>query len=1087
MRIAEEGETQGHSKKANVANSGGGDNPGDFSLISTACFRASERGMFYLDSGCTQHMSDERGFFINYRDIRSNSRPVDGIGGTKLFAHGIGDIEVTRSIDGKIQTGRITDVLFVPKLTVNLISIACITELGFEVTFKNNTAQVRRGSEVVMIGTRVGKTLYQLDISASTNADRCLIASSSNANLQVWHQRLAHIDIHVVKKMATSDHIDGMMTTPENGILKNGCHGCNMGKMHKLPFTSSTSKTRVAGELIHSDVVGPMQVSSPNGARYYIVFKDDYTRYKVVYFLKHKSESAECFKNYTKIVTRDTGKRVKLLRSDNGGEYIGKEFEEWLLNNGIKHQTSAPHTAEQNGKAERDHRTTVEAARSHIHAKRLPLKLWAEAINYSVYALNRTLTTRHDITPFELWHGKKPNISHMRIFGSPAYVFIPDAERQKLDPKAEKGIYVGECENQKASRIYIEDTGRTIISRHIKVYEQPNEPTIADSDDMKIDSDSAADEEQSDPENVETDNTLRTRKVTFGPMPTRQSMRGRIPKKLHPMETYAGLSKTSDITSLAFHAHTLIFYEPKSFKEAMASEESELWKLAADDEIRSHHKNNTWTIVPLPEGRTCIPSGWNFKIKTGKDGLPKRRKARFFAKGYKQIKGIDFEESFAPVVRYDSLRVMFAIAAAHDLELFQLDVKTTFLNGEVDEELYIAQPEGYVVAGREKEVCRLNKSIYGIRQASRIWNMTLHSALLAFGLTQSTADPCIYSRIRGDEIIIIAIWVDDGLIAGSNISLIRNIIRYLNTNFEIEHGPAEHFVGIVIERDRPGRKIYLSAPHYIEKMLAKFNMTSVHPVAIPADKGGPHLSKSLSPTSRGESDLMKTLPYREAVGGLLYAAITLRPDIAFVTSRLAQYCENPGVQHWKAAKRVIKYLAGPRDYGICFGGSETFNRQLNGYSDADYAADIDTRRSTSGFVFTLNGGPVSWTSRRQPIVALSTMESEYIAASDASREATWLRILLKELGIEQNKPTPIWCDNESAISLAKNPNSHKRFKHIDVRYHYIREQVMKKVVNMSYINTKSQLADILTKALDVMSQKKLMKEIGIVKIHHESE
>jgi hypothetical protein len=472
----------------------------------------------------------------------------------------------------------------------------------------------------------------------------------------------------------------------------------------------------------------------------------------------------------------------------------------------------------------------------------------------------------------------------------------------------------------------------------------------------------------------------------------------------------------------------------------------------------------------------------NFWIKIDKHGQLKRRKARFFAKGYRQVKGIDFQESFAPVVRYDSLRVVLAIAASHDLELVQLDVKTAFLNGEVDEEIYIAQPKGYTIAGRELEVCRLNKAIYGIRQASRIWNQKLHLVLQSFGLNQCNADPCIYSRIGRDDTIIFTIWVDDGLVAGSNMIVIKKLIALLQTEFEIVYGPADHFVGIAIHRDRLNKRIYLSAQHYIDKILAKFNMSNAHPVSLPADKGGIRLSKNMEPVDDEERESMSKIPYREAVGCIMYAAITLRPDIAFQAVQIAQHCENPGLKHWNAVKRVLRYLAGTKNHGLCFGGSESNLNEIVGYSDADYGGDIETRRSTSGSIFKLNGGPVTWSSKKQPIVVLSTMESEYIAASDTGREAKWLRLLLSELGLPQKSPTKIWCDNESAIALARNPEYHKRSKHIDVRYHHLRELVFNKVIDIEYVNTKEQLADFLTKPVDIESSERIKKNLGIVKV-----
>ena len=378
----------------------------------------------------------------------------------------------------------------------------------------------------------------------------------------------------------------------------------------------------------------------------------------------------------------------------------------------------------------------------------------------------------------------------------------------------------------------------------------------------------------------------------------------------------------------------------------------------------------------------------------------------------------------------------------------------------------------------------MNKSIYGIRQASRIWNQTLHQALIEFDFTQSLADPCVYYRITDstEEYIIVAVWVDDGLVAGSSMEIIDRTIQYLNTKFPISASPAEHFVGIVITRDRPNNKIYLSIPQYIDKILAKFNLTHTRTVTVPILKGTPRLSKTVSPIGQSESATMATIPYREVVGSIMYAAITVRPDIAFITNQLAQHCQLPGLEHWTAAKRVLKYLAGTRTRGLCFGGGHISRNILTGYSDADYAGDHDNRRSTSGYVYILNGGAISWSSRRQPVVALSTMEAEYIAASDSAREAVWLRLLLKGLDTKQKEATKLVCDNESAILLARNPESHKGSKHIEVRFHYIREQVQKKKIDIIYVDTKNQLADVLTKVVDGISFEKCLKGFGISKV-----
>jgi transposase InsO family protein len=262
-----------------------------------------------------------------------------------------------------------------------------------------------------------------------------MMVSSNSATINVWHKRFAHVNEEIFKRMANGEGVTGMEVTKDSKKQLDYCHGCNLGKMHKLPFETSKSITNQVGELIHSDVVGPMQVASPNAneARYYILLKDDFSRYKTVYFMKQKSEAIDCIKLFTKKIQCETGKKVKILRSDNGGEFTGNELKSWLSEQGIIQQTSAAHTPEQNGKAERDHRTTVEAARSLIHARNLSLNLWAEAVNHSVYTLNRTFSKRRSCTPYELWHRKKPNVANLRIFGSTAYVFVPEGERQKLD------------------------------------------------------------------------------------------------------------------------------------------------------------------------------------------------------------------------------------------------------------------------------------------------------------------------------------------------------------------------------------------------------------------------------------------------------------------------------------------------------------------------------------------------------------------------------------------------------------------------------------------------------------------------------
>jgi len=475
-----------------------------------------------------------------------------------------------------------------------------------------------------------------------------------------------------------------------------------------------------------------------------------------------------------------------------------------------------------------------------------------------------------------------------------------------------------------------------------------------------------------------------------------------------------------------------------------------------NEEIDSLNKNETWSLSELPPGRSAIRSRWVYKLKqSGAEAV--KYKARLVAKGFSQKKGVDYEETYSPVVKHDSLRTVLAVAAAKDLEMVQLDVKTAFLNGELEEELFMEQPAGFEVNGRENEVCRLQRSLYGLKQASRNWNKKFDSFIVKYGFTRGVADPCVYYQKDDDQnITIMAIWVDDGLLCSSQASKLKDIVSFLSSNFEMTFGPVGVFVGIQIGRNRQEKLIHISQKLYIEKVVKRFGLSDCKPRSIPADPFS-HLMKDSS------AGVEASFPFREAVGSLMFAAICTRPDIAFAVNQVAQFSNNPNQSHWEAVKRIITYLKGTSDHGITYCGAG--ENVLTAYTDADFAGDVDTRRPTTGNIFIINGGPVAWSSQRQRCVSLSTTEAEYVAASTATKEIAWLRNLLNDIGCCQHQPTPLLCDNQSAIRLVRNPEFHQRTKHIDVKFHYIRNMQEEGAVNILYVDTSNQLADALTKAL----------------------
>ena len=504
--------------------------------------------------------------------------------------------------------------------------------------------------------------------------------------------------------------------------------------------------------------------------------------------------------------------------------------------------------------------------------------------------------------------------------------------------------------------------------------------------------------------------------------------------------------------------------EPESYQEAIEGDQSLEWKRSMEEEMESLRKNSTWTLVPLPKGRKAVTCKWVLKIKYDQHGEVDRYKSRLVARGFTQKEGIDYDETFAPVAKFTSIRALLALAAERDMDLQQMDVKTAFLNGELEEEVYMTQPEGFIEVGKEHLVCKLQKSLYGLKQAPRAWNTLIDGFLKEKGFVQSMADHCIYTRLEGASTVIIALYVDDLIIASNSDEKMKWTKDFLNQRFEMKDlGPLSYCLGIQIRRDRTNRILWMSQEKYISDVLKRFNMSDCRPVATPLEPGV-RLTKDMGPATQKEMEDMRKVPYRSAVGSLMYAMVGTRPDIATAVGVVSRHLENPGQAHWSAVKRIFRYLRGTTGVGICYGTSKNLG-VLEGYSDADWAGDLDSRRSTTGYVFTLGGGAISWNSKRQATVALSTTEAEYMALSSATQEAIWLRSLLKDLDALQQQPTVIYEDNQACIAVVKNPTCHSRMKHIEIRHHFTREKVEAHEVVLQYLETSKMAADILTKAI----------------------
>jgi hypothetical protein len=460
--------------------------------------------------------------------------------------------------------------------------------------------------------------------------------------------------------------------------------------------------------------------------------------------------------------------------------------------------------------------------------------------------------------------------------------------------------------------------------------------------------------------------------------------------------------------------------------------------------LGSIRENETWDLVDLPKGHKAIGLKWVYKLKKDADGKVIKHKARLVAKGYVQEQGIDFDEVFAPVARMESVRLVMALAVQEAWKLHHMDVKTAFLNGELEEEVYVKQPPGYIKEGAEHKVLRLKKALYGLKQAPRAWNMKLDRTLISIGFKKCPLEHAMYKRGSGTKRLLVGVYVDDLLITGANEGEVAKFKTQMKDLFKMSDlGLLSYYLGIEVQQ-KPG-VITLCQEAYAKKILEKCGMEDCNLSQVPME---PRLKLS----KRSEAPKVDATEYRSIVGCLRYLVNT-RPDLAYSVGIVSRFTEAPTTEHMNAVKHILRYIKGTTNFGCVYSRDERGDVKLHGYSDSDHGGSIDDRKSTSGVVFFHGKNIVSWMSQKQGCVAKSSCEAEYIAASTAASQGVWLARLLGDLSNQETEELVLSIDNVSAISLCKNPVHHDRSKHIDVQYHYIRECVEKKMVDVKYVCT----------------------------------
>ena len=984
-------------------------------------------GGWIVDSGATTHMCNDKALFEELRNTESMRVTLGD--GHVLEATGVGNVKLNMKLsDTKTKLCTLLEVLYVPGLAYNLLSVSKASEAGMTAVFSNSGCHIKTDNgKVIAAGSRAG-SLYCLDYISSAKV--YATASSKQSKEDSWHQRYGHLGEYALKKLATENLVDGLTYDPSKKL--SFCEPCAEAKNHRTKFPKAGGKRseEILG-LIHSDVCGKVDTKSLGGAQYFLTFIDDKSRYTWVYFLSSKDQVYDKFQEWKAKVEKSTGQKVKVLRTDNGGEYTSRRFEKYLKDEGIRHEVTIPKTPEQNGVSERMNRTLVEMTRSMLHGS--PRTFWAEALSTAVYLRNRSPTIAvHGMTPYEAYTGEKPDVAGLKSFGCTCYAHIPKDERKKLDSKSRKCIFLGYGDCVKGYRLYDISRSKVIHSRDV-IFNECKFDEIPTSSDVEneflqvpvVENDPVIDQEEPVMENDAARNQVNELR--------RSERETKAPER--------------------YGEWVNIAQDPRNYQEAMSKDKSK-WQKAMETEFCSLQKHAVWDLVSLPEGRKVVGSKWVYKTKTSPEGRIERYKARLVAQGFSQKYGFDYDETFCPVVRAESVRTVIALAAKKNLMLHQMDVATAFLNGTLEEEVYMEQPEGFIKHGEENLVCKLKKSLYGLKQSPRCWNTALDLHLKSLNLKQSSADPCVYTS-AGGETVIVAVYVDDIFIATETKQKMLEIKKLIAQKFEVKDlGELKSFLGVQV-KVMPD-EICIGQCGYTLRILEKFGMSDAKPVSTPMD-----VTQKLYSVS--SSSPVDKLLYQSAVGSLLYLSNWTRPDITYAVNTVAKFSSNPTQAHWTAIKRIMRYLKGTSGFGIRY--VKASKQSILGYCDADWAGDADDRKSTSGYVFVLAGAPISWRSKKQTCVALSTAEAEYIALASAAQEAVWLRELINELDGPLTEPTVVFDDSQCAIAMTKNPQFHGRAKHIEIKYHYIRGEVEKGTINLSYCPTQNMMADILTKGL----------------------
>ncbi|GJT22454.1 retrovirus-related pol polyprotein from transposon TNT 1-94 [Tanacetum coccineum] len=813
--------------------------------------------------------------------------------------------------------------------------------------------------------------VYVLDMSSLTSNGACFFAKASESINGLWHKRLSHLNFKNINKLVKQNKV---LSLPSPVYSKDKpCSTCEKGKHHRASFkTKQNFSIRKCLHILYMDLFGPVSLMSINHEKYTLVIVDEYSRYTWVYFLRNKSQATEMIMSFIRMVENQNDVKVKQIKTDNGTEFKNQELESFCNEKGISQNFSSLYTPKQSGVAKRKNKTLIEAARTMLNGSVLSKHFWTNVVKIACYTQNRSIIVkRHDKTPYEIFRERILDISCFHVFGCPVFIHNHRDHLGKFDVKADDGYFLGYSSVSKAFTVF--NTIRQQIEKTYHVTFDESMEAIwffnTSVDEIRIDDSSRypPDEflhEEDPSRQYKVDYDISYYVIPHGRSLTELTQQNHVPEVIVPNEPDVPLTEdTEDPPDLL---NTEGIHEQNSYVSNLASTSS--YPAPQDRWSREQHIELVNIIGDPGEGMLTRSMAAKLSVASANEyehGTTTKNKARLVAQGYSQEEGIDYDETFAPVARMEAIRIFLDFATYMSFKVYQMDVKSAFLNGKLKEEGYVKQPLVFESSEFPNYVCKLDKALYGLKQAPKA---------------------CF----------------------------------------------------------------------------------SVKTPMVPPNNLGPDLAgKSVNETL-----------YRGMIGSLMYLTAT-RPDIQFFTVLCSRYQSNPKESPLTAVKRILRYLKGTPTLSLYYPKCLGFD--LKGYSDLNYDGCNMDRKSTSGACQILGGKLVCWSAKKQQSVAMSSGEAEYVTAVGCCTSILWMKSQLSDYDIHY-KMVPIFCDNTSAIATSNNPVLHSRTKHIDIRYHFIRDHILKGDIELHFIPTEYQLAGIFTKPLDEPTFNGLKAKLGMLNI-----